>query len=89
MNSTTIPFLRYADADAAITWLCRAFGFQVFLKVKGTGTPVKHARLILETNLVMLASLESDGQFEAVFKSPTEVGGVTQAIRGNGKATSS
>jgi uncharacterized glyoxalase superfamily protein PhnB len=80
MNSTTVPFLRYADADAAITWLCRAFGFQVFLKVPGAGSDVKHARLTLETNLVMLASLGRDGPLEKLFKSPAEIGGITQAI---------
>ena len=80
MNSTTVPILRYADAERAIEWLCEAFGFDVFLKVKGSESQIMHARLTLETNMVMLASLGRDGNFEEGFKAPVAVGGVTQAV---------
>ncbi len=87
MSSTTIPILRYRDADAAIAWLRRAFGFQVFLRVDG-GPGVEHARLTLEKNMIMLASLGRKGHsaaerpspFEQSFKTPERAGGVTQAI---------
>jgi uncharacterized glyoxalase superfamily protein PhnB len=78
MNSTTVPILRYRDAEQAIDWLCKAFGFEVFLKVPGEGGRIEHARLTLETNMVMLASLGRHG--EDYFISPAEAGGITQAL---------
>ncbi len=79
MSSTTIPILRYRDAGAAIDWLCRAFGFQVFLRVDG-GPGVEHARLTLEKNMVMLASIGRKGGLEQRFRTPDTAGGVTQCI---------
>ncbi len=87
MSSATIPILRYRDAGAAIAWLCRAFGFQVFLRVDG-GPGVEHARLTLERNMVMLASLGRKGRpdaagpsaFEQSFRTPEMAGGVTQCV---------
>jgi len=78
MNSTVVPLLRYRDAERAIDWLCRAFGFEVFLKVPGENERIEHARLTLETNLIMLASIDRAG--EEYFKLPSEAGGVTQAL---------
>ena len=34
-GATIIPTMRYADAVAAIDWLCRAFGFEKHLVVPG------------------------------------------------------
>jgi len=78
MHSTTVPLLRYADAEAAIDWLCEAFGFAVFLKVPGENRRIEHARLTLEANLVMLASIGRPS--EEYFKLPNQVGGVTQGL---------
>ena len=78
MNSTTVPILRYRDAGQAIDWLCGTFGFEVFLKVPGEGDRVEHARLTLETNMVMLASMDRPG--EDYFRTPTEADGITQAL---------
>jgi uncharacterized glyoxalase superfamily protein PhnB len=78
MSSTTIPILRYRDAEQAINWLCSAFGFQVFLKVPGESDRIEHARLTLETNMAMLASMGRPG--EDYFSTPTEAGGITQAL---------
>ncbi len=80
MNSTTVPILRYRDAENAIDWLCKAFGFEIFLKVKSEGGRIEHARLILETNMVMLASIGRSGPFEDGFKLPVDAGGVTQSV---------
>jgi uncharacterized glyoxalase superfamily protein PhnB len=77
MNSTTVPLLRYQDAEQAIEWLCTAFGFEVFLKVPSEDR-IEHARLTLETNMVMLASIGRPG--EDYFRSPSEAGGITQAL---------
>src|SRR5712671_6149021 len=80
MNSTTIPILRYQDAEKAIAWLCKAFGFTVFLKVNGDAERIEHARLTLNGNMIMLASTERKGEFERNFKSPLESGCITQSV---------
>jgi uncharacterized glyoxalase superfamily protein PhnB len=79
MNSTTVPILRYRNADQAIDWLCNAFGFEIFLKVP-SGDRIEHARLTLETNMVMLASFGRSGDIEGSFRLPTDVGGITQSF---------
>jgi uncharacterized glyoxalase superfamily protein PhnB len=35
----------YEEAGAAIDWLCRAFGFEVRLKVEGEGGRIEHSEL--------------------------------------------
>ncbi len=79
MKSAVVPILRYADAERAIEWLCAAFGFEVFLNVPGAGGRIEHARLILENGMIMLASLGREGSFDGRFRSPADVGGVTQS----------
>jgi uncharacterized glyoxalase superfamily protein PhnB len=78
MHSTTVPLLRYRNANQAIDWLCRAFGFEVFLKVPGEDELIEHARLTLDANMIMLASIGRPG--EDYFQSPLEAGGITQAL---------
>ena len=39
-----IPNLVYHDADEAIIWLDRAFGFTVLLRVEGEGGRIEHAQ---------------------------------------------
>ena len=38
--------LYYDDAQPAIDWLCRAFGFEVRLKVEGEGGAIEHSELV-------------------------------------------
>jgi uncharacterized glyoxalase superfamily protein PhnB len=71
--------LRYQYAKQAITWLCDAFGFEVFLNVPGKDDQITHARLTLGTNMIMLASLDREEDVEKLFVSPTTAGGVTQS----------
>lgn len=47
--------LFYDDAAAAIDWLCRAFGFEVRLKVEGEGGRIEHSELVYGDALVMVA----------------------------------
>ena len=77
-KSKTVPILRYQDAKKSIVWLCKTFGFEVFLEVAGKNEAVEHARLVLGDSMVMIASFGRDGDFENSFVSPVEVGGVTQ-----------
>ena len=46
--------LAYDDAAAAIDWLCRAFGFEVRLKVEGDGGRIVHSELTYGEALVMV-----------------------------------
>ena len=80
MNSTTIPGLRYQHAKKAMTWLHDAFGFEVFLEVPGEGERIEHARLTLGPNMIMLASLDRDSEFDQKFVTPSTAKGVTQSI---------
>jgi uncharacterized glyoxalase superfamily protein PhnB len=80
VKSSVVPILRYADAERAIAWLSAAFGFEVFLRVPGQGGRIEHARLVLEDGMIMVASLGRDGSFDSRFRSPADVGGVTQCI---------
>jgi uncharacterized glyoxalase superfamily protein PhnB len=72
---TIFPILRYNDARAAISWLCAAFGFVERFSVPETGEFVRHAQLVLGTNIIMLGSSRDDGLL-----SPHTLGAATQAL---------
>lgn len=63
----------YDDAGAAIDWLCRAFGFEVRIKVEGEGGVIEHSELAFGDGVVMVgtAGLPSGPHR----KSPTSLGG--------------
>lgn len=44
----------YDDPAAAIDWLCRAFGFEVRLKVEGEGGSIEHSELVFREGLIMV-----------------------------------
>ena len=48
------PALNYVDPAAAIDWLCRAFGFEVRLKVVGDGGRIEHSELTFGDGLIMV-----------------------------------
>ncbi len=50
------PSLTYADAPAAIEWLCRAFGFTKQFVVPGPNNRVEHSELSFGTGVVMISS---------------------------------
>jgi len=54
-GSTIIPCLRYRDAQAAIDWLQRAFGFHA-QAVYADGDTVFHAQLTFGSGMIMLGS---------------------------------
>lgn len=53
---TICPSLTYADAPAAIEWLCRAFGFTRRLVVPREDGGVLHSELSLGAGVVMVSS---------------------------------
>jgi uncharacterized glyoxalase superfamily protein PhnB len=66
--------LYYADAGAAIDWLCRAFGFEIQVKVAGEGGAVAHSELVFGGGLVMVS--ERDRASAPNRRVPSEIGGV-------------
>ena len=71
--------LYYQDAARAIDWLCKAFGFEVRLKVEGEGGRIEHSELVLGDGLIMVggsgrADPGREG-YQSLLKSPAEVGG--------------
>lgn len=78
-----IPVLRYADAPAAIDFLCAAFGFEKHAVHADPHDPavIAHAQLTRSGQMVMLSSAEASEFSElAKFRTPAEAGGVTQTI---------
>jgi uncharacterized glyoxalase superfamily protein PhnB len=70
----------YNEAATAIDWLCKAFGFDIQLKIEGEGGRIEHSELVLGGGLVSVGDtkLEKDRPWR---KSPAAVGGVnTQSL---------
>ena len=59
-TATIIPTLRYADAPAAVEWLCRAFGFERRLVVPDDDGGIAHAQLVFGRGMIMLGSARDD-----------------------------
>lgn len=75
MPSSIIPTLKYQDAETAIDWLCRAFGFEKHLVVPGESGVIEHAQLTLGDGMIMLGSVR-DTPLDELQKTPRAVGGV-------------
>lgn len=61
-GSPMIPCLRYADAPAAIAFLCDAFGFERHAVYADDADPtlIHHAQLVLGDGMVMLGSVRDE-----------------------------
>lgn len=73
---TIFPILRYGDARAAIRWLCTAFGFAELFCAPESGPYVRHARLKLGMNMIMLGSVRPDDGIA----SPEKLGAAAQML---------
>ena len=62
------PFLRFADVDAALEWLSRAFGFSELVVYRDDDGAVQHAEIALGPGIVMLGPGDpaSQGVYVAV-----------------------
>ena len=67
--------LYYDDANRAIDWLCRVFGFELQLKVVGDDGTVHHSELVFGGGLVMVGEASRTERFPYC-RSPTQVEGV-------------
>jgi uncharacterized glyoxalase superfamily protein PhnB len=73
----------YNDPAAAIEWLCRAFGFELRLKVEGDPGVIVYSELVYGEALVMISSMgpEAGKADPFVKKSPASIGGAnTQCL---------
>lgn len=71
----------YDDAAAAIDWLCRAFGFEVRLKVEGEGGRIEHSELVYGEGLIMVGGTGGDRPGQGHMVSPRSTnGGNTQTL---------
>ena len=72
----------YAEPAAAIDWLCRAFGFEVRLKVEGDGGRIEHSELVFGDGLIMVGGAGDSGRRpDEPFRSPRSMDGAnTQSL---------
>ena len=73
--ATVIPTMQFNDAAAAITWLCKAFGFETHLVVSNEDGTIVHAQLVFGNGMVMLSSVRKS-EFDNFQKPPSALGGV-------------
>lgn len=77
------PSIFYDDAPAAIDWLCKAYGFEVRLKVEGDNGRIEHSELVYGDGVIMVGSIGGGPKqaFKASYKSPKSLqGATTQAL---------
>ena len=71
----------YRDAAAAIDWLCKAFSFEVRLRIEGEGGRIEHSELTYGEGLIMVSQEGGDRAWHAHMRSPASVGGAnTQCL---------
>jgi uncharacterized glyoxalase superfamily protein PhnB len=71
----------YDDPQAGIDWLCRAFGFEVRLKVEGDDGRIHHSELTFGEGLVMVSGTGGSESPQNLYRSPRALGGgITQAL---------
>ncbi len=67
----------YQDANAAIDWLCKAFSFEVRLKIEGEGGIVEHSELTYGEGLFFVGDERRQGDKGRPMRSPKSLGGAT------------
>lgn len=70
--------LYYDNGAEAIDWLCRAFGFEVRLKIEGDDGRIEHSELVFGEGLIMVGEPKPDKM--PYSRSPRQAGGNTQNI---------
>lgn len=72
----------YQDPAAAIDWLCKAFGFEVRIKVDAPDGSVVHSELVFGEGLIMVSAAGKADKPESGYRrSPRSIGGAnTQSM---------
>lgn len=65
--------LWYDNGAEAIDWLCRAFGFELRLKVEGEGGRIEHSELVYGGGLIMVGEPKPEKFPHS--RAPSQVGG--------------
>lgn len=65
----------YQDANAAIVWLCKTFGFEVRIKIDGAGGIVEHSELMYGDAVVMVGDERREKDKGRPMRSPASIGG--------------
>jgi uncharacterized glyoxalase superfamily protein PhnB len=68
-----VPYLLYEDANAAMDWLIRVFGFTERTRNQQDDGNVRHGELVLDGGGVIMLGSPGPG-----FQGPAKLGGVTQ-----------
>jgi uncharacterized glyoxalase superfamily protein PhnB len=72
--------LFYDDAPAAIDWLCRAFGFEVRLRVEGEAGRIEYSELTFGEGLISVATGVGDKAGNNQMVSPRATGGLNTQV---------
>jgi uncharacterized glyoxalase superfamily protein PhnB len=74
--------LYYDNPQQAIDWLCRAFGFEVRLKVEGDEGEIVHSELAFGDGIIMVSGVapKPDRPWLNYRKSPPQASGNTQNL---------
>ena len=74
--------LYYEDPAKAIDWLCKAFGFEVRIKVEGDDGSILHSELVFGDGVVMVAGTKRASRPDLTYRrSPRAIGGAnTQSM---------
>ena len=76
--------LSYRNAGDMIDWLCRAYGFEIRLKVEGDQGRIEHSELSYGQDGLIMVSSEKEGyggEHSAPLRSPASVNGAnTQSL---------
>lgn len=79
-TATLIPAMRYNDPNAAVDWLCRAFGFKQQAVYKDDSGKVVHAELSFGNGMIMLGP-NAETEFGKHMLLPKDAGGrCTQTV---------
>jgi uncharacterized glyoxalase superfamily protein PhnB len=73
-GASLVPGLRYKDGQAAIAFLCEAFGFARQLVITTEDDRVAHAQLVRDDAMVMLGSAPST-ELQSIMTLPEDAGG--------------
>ena len=77
---TTIPAIRYADANQAIEWLKTTLGFTEKAVFRDPSGAVAHAELLLGNGMVMIGTAGQNKETAPWFVLPKAAGGVTASV---------
>ena len=74
--------LYYEDPARAIDWLCKAFGFEVRIKVEGDDGSIVHSELVFGDGVIMVAGTKKASRPDLTYRrSPRAIGGAnTQSM---------